>query len=77
MNALHDFHFVNIAGQWVLVCLCCFQRGFKLIMKVCYVSVAVSHENAPDVFFKRRFHLKCDLSIADAYKFAFFLISDK
>ena len=77
MNVFHDFHYVNIAGHWVLVSLLCFQRGFKLIMKVCYVSVAVSHENAPDVLLKRRFHLKFDFSIASAYKVAFFCISEK
>ena len=50
LQGFHDFHYVNVADRYVLVSLCCCQPGFKLIMNICYVSITVLHENAPDVF---------------------------
>ena len=50
LQGFHDFHYVNVADRYALVSLCCCLPGFTLIMNICYVSITVLHENAPDVF---------------------------
>ena len=72
-QGLHDFHYVNVADRYVLVSLCCCLPGFTLIMNICYVSITVLHEIAPDVALNAVFIFSLLFSLANAHKFPFFM----
>ena len=50
VQGFHDFDYVDVADRYALVSLCCCLPGLTLIMNICYVSITVLHESAPEVF---------------------------